>query len=150
MELTQEWIKEYAEFSDELKTLVWKKSPAPRAPVGKPVGAINNTGYWRTKNVLVHRLVWLYHKGVFPDFFLDHINGDRLDNRIENLRPATKLLNNQNRFNVKGYTFDKTRGKFKSAIRNNYKQKNLGYFNTAEEAQAAYFKAKEERDKQHG
>ena len=43
-----------------------------------------------------HRLIWLYHYGVFPEFQIDHINGVRHDNRIENLRDVTNLENHRN------------------------------------------------------
>lgn len=65
-------------------------------------GSTDKGGYTRVKingkTYLEHRLVWLLHKGVWPTGQLDHINGDRSDNRIENLREAS---NGQNRANSK-------------------------------------------------
>lgn len=89
--------------------LVWKeREPVDRFSrnfnarfAGKPVGSKALTGYLETainqERYLVHRLVFLYHRGFFPDF-VDHINGDREDNRIDNLREAT---HSQNMMNVK-------------------------------------------------
>lgn len=56
----------------------------------------------------LHRLVWLYHYGKFPDNQIDHINHIKTDNRIENLRDVTNLENGRNqskhRTNSSGYT----------------------------------------------
>jgi hypothetical protein len=72
---------------------------------------------------------------------IDHINGNRDDNRIDNLRSVT---NQQNLFNTnaKGYTFNKNKNKFKSQIRVNNKSIYLGYFDTEVEASKAYLDAK--------
>ena len=67
---------------------------------GRVAGTINGDGY---RSVMVdgrlyqaHRLAWLYVHGSFPPDCIDHINGIRTDNRIENLRPATKSQNTMN------------------------------------------------------
>tara|TARA_R110000823_G_scaffold197852_1_gene328934 strand:- start:39 stop:479 length:441 start_codon:yes stop_codon:yes gene_type:complete len=81
---------------------------------------------------------------VSSDNQVDHICGVRpIDNRIENLR----ILNNQqNQWNnlhyAKGYTFNKVSNKYKAQIKINEKVKNLGSYDTPEEAHAAYLKAK--------
>lgn len=143
MELTQKWLKEYTEFSDEVKTLVWKKSPSNRAPIGKIVGSLTKEGYYRTSKQLVHRLVWLLHYGKLPTNDLDHINGNRMDNRIENLRETTRGLNTQNRKEAKGYTYFTNRSKpWNARLKVNYKFINLGYYETEKEAHEAYLSAK--------
>ena len=67
---------------------------------GKAVGSINSNGYLVTsvnkRPIRVHRLIFLMHYGYLPPM-LDHINGNKLDNRIENLRAATPRQNHQNR-----------------------------------------------------
>jgi hypothetical protein len=95
-----------------------------------------------------HQLAWLYHYGALPDQPIDHINGNRLDNRISNLRLVTYSENSQN--SNKTRAASGVRGVHKSRItaRNkkpwmsqivvNGKQKKLGRFNTIEEAKAAY------------
>ena len=96
-----------------------------------------------------HRLVWIWHHGAIdPEILVDHINRDRHDDRIENLRLATASQNNahsaMSRSNTSGYkgvTFGKKEGKWKAQIRVNYKKKHLGHFPTKEEAAAAYQKA---------
>lgn len=89
-----------------------------------------------------HQLAWLYMTGEWPDQ-IDHINGDRSDNRFSNLRLATASQNNANRrgyakSGLKGAHFNNTRGCWESAIRVNGKRHYLGRFSTAEEAHAAY------------
>lgn len=143
MELTQDWLKEHTEFSEEKKTLVWKKPPSIRAKKGQPIGAITKDGYYRTANQQVHRLVWLFFTGSMPIYDLDHINGIRTDNRIENLREASRGLNTQNRKKTNGYSYLKNRSKpWRAHLRVNYKFKHIGYFATKEEARAAYLEAK--------
>jgi hypothetical protein len=73
---------------------------------------------------------------------VDHINGVRHDNRLENLRLVTHQQNQHNRTKAKGYTWNKLRNKWQSQIRINSKKKHLGYFELEEEAHKAYLEAK--------
>jgi hypothetical protein len=90
----------------------------------------------------VHRVIWAYYYGVWPDQDIDHINRDRADNRIENLRDATRSQNLGNSIarstSLKGAHFDKRRGKWKARITVDYKEIWLGSYNTEAEAHAAY------------
>ena len=122
--------------------------------VGDVAGTKNVHGYWQInidyKLYLAHRLAWLYVYGEWPAHKLDHINGDRQDNRIANLRGATDEVNAQNirraqKNNSTGLlgAFARSRGKtFISRIRVNNKYLNLGSFQTKEAAHAAYVEAK--------
>lgn len=73
-------------------TLIYKYSIGKRK-LGTIAGYIKPDGYWRVyirnKAYYLHRLIWLYHYGKFPSKELDHINGDKSDNRIENLREVS-------------------------------------------------------------
>jgi hypothetical protein len=71
---------------------------------------------------------------------IDHINGNKLDNRIENLREVTNQQNQFNKRKVKGYY--KKNNKFSSEIKLNGKKIKLGCFETKEEAHQAYLNAK--------
>ena len=146
MKYTKEFLEEHCEFSPEHKTLVWKKSPSNRSLVGHPIGSLTKEGYWRSKNQLVHRLIWLMTYGELPDKDIDHINGIRNDNRIENLRVVSRMQNLWNRRDVKGYIYNPSTKKYQARIRNNYARIHLGVYDTAEEATQAYMKAKQERD----
>ena len=119
---------------------------------GKVVGALTKKdGYLRCgvlgETWLVHRLVWIYHNG-YLDENLDHINGIRSDNRIENLRKAKYRENSFNRgaqknntVGYKGVSIHKQTGKYRAKIWADKKQHHLGLFLTAELAHEAYCKA---------
>lgn len=115
-------------------------------------------GYWGYLRVIVdgktyryHRAVFLFHRGYLPKQ-LDHINGIKTDNRIENLRESTQKQNRgnsrrpvTNTSGYKGVTYDRKMGKFRASIyagrSMGRKAKYLGYFSDAAEAARAYDKA---------
>lgn len=100
----------------------------------------------RGRKVYLHRIV-CDTSSAHPN--VDHINGDKLDNRSCNLRACTQLQNSRNRIStnlagLKGVSFDKSRGLWQAGITVNYKRKALGRFSSPEEAHAAYCKAAKE------
>lgn len=119
----------------------------------KVVGHMTKGGYIaisvRGRSWLAHRLAWLYVNGLFPLNDLDHIDGNRLNNRIGNLREATKSQNMQNRHRAHannkagllGVRLHRD-GKFEAQIQHKGKVKYLGLFTTPEEAHEAYVLAK--------
>jgi HNH endonuclease len=96
--LTQQVVKEHFEYKDGF--LYWKKCNSNRVSPGKRVDSFDSKGYIQTmlfgKRQRAHRLIYLYHHGVLPKF-IDHIDGNRANNKIENLRPATASENQHNR-----------------------------------------------------
>ena len=101
------------------------------------------------KKYLEHRLIFLYHYGYLPKY-LDHINGIKDDNRIENLREVTHSQNHMNKKSnknstsiYKGVNWDKGCKKWKASIRKN-KLKHLGVFISEKEAAQVYNKAAKE------
>jgi hypothetical protein len=119
---------------------------------GKPAGSYSH-GYTRInvgkRLYYAHRVAWLMLTGSWPDGQLDHINGDGTDNRLCNLRPCSQAENTQNlgpnKRNSTGFvgvTFSKRDGRWRAQIRANYKQFNLGSFNSPEDAALAYRVAK--------
>ena len=104
------------------------------------------------KRYQAHRLAWLYMHGVMPPDLIDHIDGDRLNNRIANLRLATMSENLQNRkgpaannkLGFIGASFDKRDGRWTAWIKANGKSVYLGRYATGEEASQAYLNAKRE------
>lgn len=103
-------------------------------------------GNGRRKPILMHRQIMGFSVGML----IDHISGDKLDNRRSNLRLATRSQNSMNskiysnnKLGVKGIHFCKERNKFYACIRINNKGINLGRFNTIEEAVAARKRAEE-------
>lgn len=77
-----------------------RKVSSGNCKAGSEVGKVRKDGYKRVwvdgAHALVHRLVWKMEKGEEPPEYIDHINGDKTDNRIENMRPATHGQNIQN------------------------------------------------------
>jgi len=89
-----------------------------------------------------HRIIYEMHNGPIPEgLFIDHINRDPSDNRIENLRLATQFQNTQN---TKGDGYIKRNGKFVARIKHNYKHIWLGTYDNPYEAHGAYLEAKKE------
>lgn len=102
------------------------------------------------KNVMAHRVVWGLHYGEWPLEDIDHINGDRWDNRISNLRLVNDAINAMNRRANSGKRSGlphgvsmKGNGRYFAQIQKSGINHHLGYFATAEEAHAAYTAAAE-------
>ena len=80
--------------------LVWLHDKRGHVKAGDRAGHLSNEGYWNIKvnqnRFRAHRLIYAWHHGTCPET-LDHINRNRADSRIENLRPATVAQNQMNR-----------------------------------------------------
>jgi hypothetical protein len=100
-----------------------------------------NTRNWK-HNTYGHHFAWYWVYGNVDFEMLDHINQNRSDNRISNLRIVTHQENCFNN-NYKGYSWDKDRNKWKSQIHISGKTIHLGRYNTEQEARDAYLIAKE-------
>lgn len=120
-----------------------------RLMAGDVAGGIHRTGYrhilFNGKQALAHRLAWFHHYGEWPLDQVDHINGDRADNRIANLRAATHHENARNRRKskngfapYKGVVWRKHDQKWAAQININKRPKTIGRYDTPEEAHAAY------------
>jgi len=125
-----------------------------RIKIGDIAGNIYANGYRyieiKGKAFRSCRLVWLYVNGELPTKFVEHRNGNKSDDRLRNLRLATNSENQANRgapsnntSGTKGVRFDSDRMKWRAQIMVNGKSKNLGRFQTREEAMAAYANAAE-------
>lgn len=143
-----EELKEYFKYEPSTGKLFWNKRPSNRVVIGSEVGNYNDQGYkvcrFKGKTLRVHRIVWAVSKGEHPTEFIDHINGDKGDNRLTNLRVVSNAENLQNMKNSKGYTYHRKLNKWMAQIVVNKEYKYLGVFNTEHEAHESYLKAKKE------
>lgn len=134
-------LTDYITYNKDTGGFAWTIS---RQGIRKSVGSINSNGYLSIcingKRYLGHRLAWYLHYGEWPNKNLDHDDNDRSNNRITNLRLATKSQNQCNR-KAKGYSFHKSSGRYQARICVNGKEDYLGWFKTKEEAREAYEKA---------
>lgn len=150
-------LRELLNYDPDTGVFTWLRPTGRRAKPGATAGSIQGRGYLGIRihgvKYLAHRLAWLYQCGVWPDGDIDHINGDRCDNRIVNLRRAARSTNIQNLRSAKshnktgflGVVLDssrKTARKYAARIVYGGKQHHLGYYNTPEEAHAVYLEAK--------
>ena len=142
--MTKDEVESFFEYKDGI--LYWKKNQS-NIKSGAIAGYQRPDGYivigFKNKSIRAHRLIWLLNHGYMPEF-LDHINGIRNDNRIENLRVATRT---QNQMNLKtrcdnssgfrGVFWNKQRKKWTARIQTGYKVKHLGLFKSIEDADKA-------------
>ena len=115
---------------------------------GRQAGCVKKYGYRRVlinnKSFMAHRLCWLICNGKWPEKYLDHINGNRDDNRIENLREVTHLENNRNTHKHRcgkklGTSYNKQINRWVAYVYlGKRKQKYLGAYDTEAEAHEAY------------
>lgn len=116
---------------------------------GQRAGKHAKNGYWRIRldgvEYPAHRLAWFYVYGRWPDGQVDHINLDKIDNGISNLRPATNAENQRNRSEqsnntsgFKGVSRFKKTGRWRAEIMIDGHKKYLGSFSTPEQAAVAY------------
>jgi hypothetical protein len=116
---------------------------------GQIAGGVRKSGYRYVsidnRNYLQHRIVRALETGMWPDGALDHINGDKGDNRPGKLRPASNAQNSRNRglqannrSGRKGVSWDASRGKWRACICVNGKNSHLGHFTYLNAAGAAY------------
>ena len=136
-------FNEYLQYNPETGDIIWIqiKAKAYRIKVGQIAGSIDSHGYlqiqFQGKKYKAHRVAWYLHYGVWPTNEIDHINGIKNDNRINNLRDVIRSKNqfNQKRHRektVKYYYYDKRGQKWKVQTQINSKQKQLGLFDSEE------------------
>lgn len=140
-------IKKYLRYDAETGKIFWKLNKGSSGKAGNEAGGQNN-GYLtiklNRKSYKAHRIAWLLTYGSWPEDQIDHINGNGLDNRLENLRAVSKgeNLRNQkipknNTSGTLGVSFDKRYKSYLASIQINGKSKYLGLFKNKEEAIAA-------------
>ena len=147
--ITQEILKEQLTYNPETGLFTFNKKKGGM-PIGSIAGYVQKDGYVCISingvQYKAHRLAWLYIHGAFPLEQLDHINLKKDDNRITNLRPATRSQNHMNRrvysnnkLGLKGVHLAGT--KYRALIKKDGKQICLGLYKTAEEASKVFQEA---------
>lgn len=116
---------------------------------GKAAGSINGRGYVNIpllrRTFKAHRIAWLFENGGWPPLSIDHINGEKADNRILNLRLCTQSQNTANSrksaantSGFKGVSFDIKSRRWRATITTAGVTNHLGFFPTPEEAHSHY------------
>ena len=142
--LTQERVRELFTY-EEVTGNLYRNIKAGNSKIGDIAGCLDTkSGYLKVtvdyKQTMNHRVLWLYVHGYLPKY-IDHINGNRSNNRLENLREASIVENNRNKSisknNTSGYngiSFDTSRNKWIVAINFKEGNKHLGRFESLEDA----------------
>jgi hypothetical protein len=151
--ITAEELRELLDYDPEAGVFTWRVSRGG-CVAGSKAGSPDRDGYIRVslnkRFYGAHRLAWLYVHGEWPSHEIDHINCDSADNRIANLRPATRSQNKANtgpyRTNtsgVKGVHWHVRAARWVARVQVNGREKHLGCFTNIEDAAAAYRSAAE-------
>jgi hypothetical protein len=145
--ITQAKLKELLDYDPYTGSFKWRVKHNIRA-IGSIAGCLcKRHGYWKIrinrKEYKAHRLAWLYTYGSYPSMDIDHINGLRSDNRIENLRDVTPKENGRNKKchrggHLLGTTFHKNSGKWAAQLVVDKRLYHLGLFDSETEAHEAY------------
>lgn len=141
-------LENYLSYDPNTGDLTWINSPAKRVKVGDKVSHVGSDGYislqFQGTRYKAHRVAWFLHYGIWPEGDLDHINNDRTDNRICNLRTCTRQDNLRNMSKqpnktskFKGVSRRKN-GLFESYYSFGNKKHSLGLFSSELEAGLAY------------
>lgn len=150
--LTQARLKELLRYDPDTGVFTYACA-RPKVRVGAVAGHTHRGHGYRQikldgKPYLAHRLAWLYVYGDWPPELLDHIDLDRTNNRIANLRLSDRFLNRQNTrapanctSGVKGVNWNKTLGKWHARIAYGNHRHHVGWFATLEDAKQARLQA---------
>lgn len=148
-DLTQDYLQSILDY-DALTGIFKWTARRQGTRVGRQCGCVGPLGYRqiyvRGHHYMAHRLAWFYVYGHWPAAFIDHINGDTDDNRIDNLREADAVQSawntrkqKNNTSGYKGVHFSKgSKKKWQATIHANHQRHVIGYYETPEEASAAY------------
>ena len=153
--LTKEYLHQIFDYKDG--DLYWKVRTSNRIKIGEKAGTIAKRGNINInhngKLLKAHRIIFMMHHGYFPEI-IDHIDGNPLNNNIENLRPATELQNHhnmaiskRNTSGIKGICWSKDKNKWLARCNFDYKPHFVGYFDKIDHAQTA---VEAYRSKLHG
>jgi HNH endonuclease len=151
--ITAEWLRSVLQYNQETGIFTWLVA-AGGVCIGSPIKTLNSNGYvvvgLNGKKYRQHRLAWLYVYGCWPDQTIDHKDGDRANNRIDNLRVLPQSINVQNRrtasknstSGVLGVYFSARRNGYMASVTTNGHQKRKGPYKSIDRAHQAYLEIK--------
>jgi hypothetical protein len=147
-----ERIREVFYYYPEVGVLTWAVAPSTRVKVGQVAGTARPDGGRQVrldgKLLLVHRVAWALIHGEWPEGEIDHINGDRADNRLENLRCVDRRTNCENKRKAQknnrlgALGVGPHNSGYCARLRTFGKDYYLGHFDSVEAAALAYVEAK--------
>jgi hypothetical protein len=147
-------LLESVSYCEATGEFTWRLPPRRGVSSGGAAGVKQSRGYvsigFRSRLIYAHRLAWLVMYGKWPDGVIDHINGDKSDNRIENLRDVSQRLNTQNVFSPRKHNKCGVLGvrcsgdRYIAQIANLGRVIHIGTFDSKEQAHQAYLMKKRE------
>ena len=154
--LTASRLRQVLSYDKKTGLFTWIERPNRRIAIGTTAGSVNRWGYVAIRvdgeRYMAHRLAWLWVHGWWPELEIDHINGNRSDNRWANLRTCTAAENRQNQrasrcgnsSGLLGVSWNSRLRRWVSQISVNGKHRYLGLFDTKEAAHTEYVRVKRE------
>ena len=144
-----EIVREYLKYNSDTGDVIWIKKPASKIKIGDKVTSIDAKGYYvvgfKNSNYKLHRIAWFLHTGEQPPKYLDHRDGNTINNKWDNLRGATMQENNRNKgrqknnkSGFKGVCWHKKSNSWIAQASLNSKVTYLGIYSTPELAHQAY------------
>ena len=148
--ISVETLHRYFTYADG--KIYWRLPPSPKVRAGDEAKSKCTSGYLRVwllgKMFRVHRVVFAMNRGRWPVGYLDHCDGDKTNNRIENLRECTSQQNNRNRTAGRrsssgrvGVSWNKQTSKWTASIVVNGSRTHLGRFADLQSAISARVRA---------
>lgn len=156
-DLTLEYLRQRLRYCPDTGIFTWLPKPDDNWKnrswntfhVGKPAGTLQKTGYIHVtigkKPFLAHRLAWFYVHGAWPPKFIDHVDRDKGNNRIANLRLATRSQNSanaglrsDNKSGAKGVFFVKKKKIYEVRVKHHGVIHFIGSFSELSTAASAY------------
>lgn len=149
---TQARLRELFDYDSVSGDLLWRQTLSNRALKGSIAGCVDDKDHICVqvmgRSYRAHRLIWIYHHGHIPDKMqIDHIDRNRSNNRIDNLRLCTSSQNSANRTakSSTGFKGVRRNGKrYQAVLKHDGKFKTLGTYDTPEEAHEVYLGAAKE------
>lgn len=152
--MTADEVRRLLDYDPVTGVFTWRVNPGGKARIGKVAGTTDVYGYtiirYRGKGYKAHRLAWIHHFGSEPAGLIDHINHDRSDNSIANLRDVDAHINANHirpgiagRSGVRGVSWFSQYARWKAMFQYKHKIHFVGHFDTVADAAAALEAARE-------